>query len=350
DKDPGRFNLVVASDVALSEKESAGLSLNAKPFAMTQARALVQAAKADMQPGDSYQFANLMYTTNLEGDEQHIDVYRAGDSTTYIVNDGGKFAAAGIKRSTVIPGTAIEAGVFYLTADTLTAAAATRLRILGPLLESNMPVNVQLNLATGEAQIQATEQVEVTYVSADGETTEMFEKGTHALELRPIDKPALQAIADTLGAKFQQYASAAAGVEERAVGTGEKLAKLWEYNDFCAYANFATIPEVTLQADRTPMTPDEAGYGVGKPPDLLRTSGNVMFRDGEAVQIDIDLAQPKEIRQIVIKSRQLKTFNGGCGVSKLTVWTSDDKFAEDKRMFGEFENSKELENGMMPYS
>ncbi len=350
DKDPGRFNLVAASNAALSEKESAGTSLNAKPFPMTEARALVQAAKADMQPGDSYQFANVMYTTNLEGDAQHVDIYRAGDSTTYIVSDGGKFAAAGIKRSTVIPGTAIEAGAFYLTPDTLTVAAATRLRILGPLLESNMPVNVQLNLATGEAQVQATEQVELTYVSAEGETTEMFEKGTHALKLRPIDKPALQDIADTLGEKFQQYASAAAGVEERAVGTGEKLAKLWEYNDFRAYANFATMPAVTLQADRTPMTAAEASYGVGKPPDLLRPSGNVMFRDGETVQIDIDLAQPKEIRQIVIKSRQLKTFNGGCGVSKLTVWMSDDEFAKDKRVFGELENSKELEDTMMPYS
>ncbi len=351
EKDPGRFNLVVASDAALSEKESAGTSLNAKPFALTEARALVQAAKSDMGRGDSYQFANLFYTANLEGDVQHVDIYRAGeDSTTYIINDDGKLAAAGINHASALPGVVIRAAAFYVTADTLTAAAATRLRVRGPLLTSNMPVNVQVNLVTGEAQMQATEQVEVTYSSADGEKTETFEAGTHALKLQPPDKLALRAIAEALDEGYRRSASAAAGEERRIPGTGEKLTKLWEYNDFHAYTNVAPLPGNKIKANLTAMTPEQTGVASGTEPlQLLSKDGNLMFPDGESLVLDIELVKPVKISEIIVNSRQLLTFNGGCGVSRINIWLSDDNFAGDKRLFGRRDITDPLQDAMVPY-
>jgi hypothetical protein len=349
-KEPGRFNLIAASDATLAEKQAAGTSLNSKPFPLSEARALVEAAKADMESGDSYQFANLFYTTDLADKPQHVDVYRAGDTTTYMIEDDGKIAAAGINRSTLIPGVAIEAGVFHLTTDTLTAAAATRLRVRGPLLASNMPVNVQVNLRTGEAQVAVKEDVEVTYSAADGEKQEVLKAGSHTLKLRPIDKEGLASVSGALSEQYKKYASAAGAIERPGPGTGEKLTKLWEYNDFRCFSNFAMLPGVKLSADGTPMTAAEAGYSVGEPPALLASGGNVMFHDGETVTLDIELPKACDIAQIVVKSRQLVSFNGGCGVSKLTALVSNDGFAKDTREFGLVEISAELPNSVVDYS
>ncbi len=350
-KDPGRFNLVIASDAALCEKESAGTSLNSPPFPLTEARALVEATKADMEVGDSYQFANLVYTTGLEGDDKHADCYRVGDTTTYMISDDGQPIAAGVNRSTVIPGTAIEARAFYLTSTSLTAAAATTIRVRGPLVRSNLPVNVDINLGTGDCKLECAETVEVTHATADGETTVTLEAGSHELKLPAFGRLEMRQLDEQLKAALAECASAAvAGKDIRQPGSGEKLAKLWEYKDFRVYANFAALLGVKCRADRTPMTPAEAGYGVGKPEDLLHDGGNVMFHDGETVVLDIELPEPARVSQAIVNSRQLKTFNSGCGISKLTVWVSDDNFAKDKRLLGEFTNSKELEDNVMPYS
>ncbi|MCD6360354.1 MAG: hypothetical protein J7M38_05755, partial [Armatimonadetes bacterium] len=115
------FNLIACSDAALSQKESAGLSLNARPFPLTKARRLVQAAGMSAGIGDAYRFANVFYTTPA-GDTRCVRAHRLGDSTTWLIDDDGTPAMAGINRSRSIAGLTVEAELFHLADDVLTAA------------------------------------------------------------------------------------------------------------------------------------------------------------------------------------------------------------------------------------
>lgn len=353
EKEPGRMHLVAASDAVLAEKESAGTSLNAPPFPLAEARALVQAAAPNMQPGDRYQFANVLYTTALEGDDQHVECHRVGDSTTYMISDDGQPIAAGITRSTAIPGVVVEASAFYLTSTELMAAGATRVRIDGPLVKTNLPVNLHVDLGTGKSVLECAEAVEVTHVAGDGETTTTLQAGRHELQLPAASRTQMRELDQRLGQVLRDSAMAAAGAEPIAVGSGQKLAKLWQYRNFGVYMNFATEPGVTCQADQIPLTPAEADFPVGELPDLLNPGGNVMFPEGQTVTLDITLPKLVDIAQVVVKSRQLPTFRGGpgCGVGKITVWVSNDASAADRRLLGEFVNpSDELEGTVMPYA
>jgi outer membrane protein assembly factor BamB len=98
------------------------------------------------------------------------------------------------------------------------------------------------------------------------------------------------------------------------------------------------------------MRPEDAGYPVGTTKDLLRPSGNVMFHDGETVTLTIDLGRQRELTQVLTLSRQLVSFNGGCGISRLSVTVSDDNFANDTREFGELVNTEKLQDAAVPYA
>jgi len=75
-----------------------------------------------------------------------------------------------------------------------------------------------------------------------------------------------------------------------------------------------------------------------------------MFKDGETVTIDVDLGASRALRRLVVKSRQLLTFNGGCGVSKLTVWLSADGFRNDRRQIGDRDIRDALQNDLVSYA
>ncbi|HUS80025.1 MAG TPA: hypothetical protein VM283_02080, partial [Armatimonadota bacterium] len=160
------FNLIACSDAALSQKESAGFSLNSPPLALDKARRLVEASGRKLALGDALQFANLLYTTPGEGKAQLVNAHRLGDTTTWLIEDDGQLAMAGINRSASLAGLQVQASVFHLAGDVLTAAGAVEVRAGGPLLASNLPVGLRLDLATGRALVAADEPVEVTYQGA----------------------------------------------------------------------------------------------------------------------------------------------------------------------------------------
>lgn len=354
EKEGSRMNLVCASDAVLAEKESAGLTLNSPPFPMSEARALVQAAAPDMAAGDGHQFANVLYTTDVGDGSTQVDCYRVDDSTTYIISDNGQPIAAGINRSTAVSGVLVEGDAFYLTPTELAVAGARRVRIDGRLVRSNLPVNLNVDLNTGKAILECAEQVEVRHSTAGGNATVTLQAGRHELQLPPASLTRMPTLEQRLSSLFRDcaLAAAAAASEQAAVGTGEKLAELWQYRNFAVYTNFALQPDVTCAADQVPLTPEEADYPVGKLQDLLRPNGNVMFPEGQTVTLDIALPQPADIAQVAVNSRQLPTFRGGpgCGVSKFTVWVSNDGFSKDRRLLGEFINSSDkLEGDMVPY-
>ena len=351
EKAPGRFNLIPCSDAALVQQASAGIGLNSPPFPLDKARRLVQTAGIEMRPTQSYQFANVFYTTPLSDEVQRVDAYRLADSTTYLIRDDGKPAMAGVNASQPIaPGIIIQGDAFHLSENVLTVAGARRIRAKGPLLSSDRAVNVRIDLASGEALVEVRERTKLIFAGADGEKTEQVEPGRHSVKLRALDKSDLQALAEDLNSKLAKLAVAPAARERPATGASQNIVKLWEYSGFLALSNFAEIGNPKVSASHVALTPEQVGHpAVGKPIDMLHEAGHVMFPRGETVRIDIDLGERRELVQIVVKSAQLLTFHEGCGVSKLTAWVSDDDFAKDQRVVGQLEITEPLQNAAVPY-
>ena len=240
DKGAGQFNLIAASEAVLAQGQSAGTSLSAKPFPLSEASALIEAAKHKMQPGDTYRFANLFYTSEPGDAGQHVDCYRAGDGTTYLVRDDGEPAAAGVGKCTAVVGADIEARVFHLTEKRLTAAGAELVSIGGPLLRATGPVNVQIDLGSGEAEMQANAEVEVTYAAPEGEKTESFKPGRHVLKLRLVEAAVRQQLGASLHKGLQQGAASVQVTEAQTADTGERIRKLWKF----------VVPAGTEDADK----------------------------------------------------------------------------------------------------
>ena len=350
EKDDSRFHLMAASDAVLSERQAAGLSLNAKPFPLSQARALVQAAKCTMAAGDSYQFANLFHTTDLSADADAIAAYRVGASTTYVVRARSELAAAGVTATDVLPDTIVEANIFYVTAASLAAAGATNVSIAATALSATAPVDLRIDLVNGAAEVRAQGPTDITFTGAGGKETKRLAPGRHTLRLAALPPETTAKFAAALADLHQAAAAAIAQTSEPAPGTGLRLQKLWEYTDFRAYTNLALLPDVTCSADRQPLAVGEVGYGTGDPKDLVRPSANIMFPAGQAVRLDITLPAEAAIAQVTVKSRQLATFRGGCGIRRLTVWASTDGFRQQKLLLADFTNTKALENTLVPYA
>ncbi|MFO7948681.1 MAG: hypothetical protein R6V19_17905, partial [Armatimonadota bacterium] len=337
---PSAFNLVAPSDASLSQKQSAGTSLNAKPFPINQARALVEAGGGNLDRGDSYQFANLFYTVQKGDDSRTVDAWRIAD-TTWAIDDDGTPTIAGVNRTTSVPGLVVEAKAFHVSPGRLTAAGAQQIRAAGPLMEADRPVDICLDLASGAAVVIAKKPTEITYQAASGETVLQIDAGRHEVQVQPLDPGGRSLIADGIHTAVADARTEAGKEAPQPAERGIK--QLWEYTDFAVYKNFAMDPKTTIEVNRVHMEPSEAGYAVGDPPDILHPNGNVMFKDGETVTVDITLDSPARLQQVIVYSRQLKTFNGGCGVSQLTV-------TMDGRPFGEITIDDPLQNAKMSYT
>ncbi|MEA3402476.1 MAG: hypothetical protein U9R79_14660 [Armatimonadota bacterium] len=349
-KGEAQMTLIAASDASLSQKQSAGTSLNAKPFAMNEARRLIEAAGRPMQPDDRCHFANLFYATPAAPDARMVDMVQIGDSGQYIIDDGGEMALAGVGHSAAVGGLIIDADAFYYDSETLAAAGAETVRIEGPLLEADAPVDLRIDLQSGEAAVVAHEPTTVTFQARLGEERESLGAGRHDLLLHGIDRRVRVRIATDLQTHFEELATAAEAEERPEPGMAEGIERLWEYSDFDVYRDFTDVTGATVTVNARHFTPDEAGYPVGEPPDLLEPGGNVMFPDGETLILDLDLLEPRELTQIVVHSRQLRTFNGGCGVSRLTAWVGNDQELSDADLAGTMEIAEPLQNAKMTYA
>lgn len=348
-KGEARFTLIAASDAGLSEKQSAGTSLNSEPFPMDQARRLVESARADLGRGDDYRFANLFYAEPAANSPRAVSVGPVGDTGSYVVDDGGRLALAGVGHLSVA-GVVADATAYHLAGDVLALAGAERVRLGSETLGADPPVDARIDLATGMAVVVADAPTAITRTTPAGEQTQELAAGRHELRLPAMDRTGLERIAATLRARFDESALAEDGATRPEPGSGQGIAKLWEYSDFDVYRDFTAVPGATLSADTRHLTPEEAGYPVGTPPDLLAPGGDVMFPDGATVTVDIDLLAPRELTRIVVNSRQLRSFNGGCGVSRLRAWVSDDREFTDADLMGTVEVTEPLQDAMISYA
>lgn len=344
EREKGQFTLIACSGAALSQKQVAGGSLDSPPRPLSEGRKLVEAAGATLSRGQSYQFGNVFYATPAGARTQSIQALQLADTSSYVIRDGATVAVAGL-GSLRLPGASLRATAFHLTPERLTAAGLTRARVAALDISADQPVSLQLDLRNGRAAIATTQPVTVTY--GGGKRT--LEVGRQELLLPKAEPAALAALNRELAAVYAQAATGDSGGVAPAAGAGQGLKQLWRYGDFTVTQNLASRPGVKVNADRIPLVPAQAGYPVGRVPDLLHSDGNVMFPDGQTVRVEIDLGTRQPVHAVTVNSRQLRKFNGGCGVSKLTVWASNDGFRQDVRQVAEQSVTETPTDRMVPY-
>ncbi|MCE5241138.1 hypothetical protein LLH23_21960 [bacterium] len=323
------FHLVNADGAALSEKSCQGPA---------NARALYQAKSAQLQPGDHRMFANAFHVARPQ---QVVDV-RALDSSSVLVKDQG-VALVGLRQAEGLAGLSVQAALLHVTGDELRLAGATQVEYGGVKLAANLPVDAHLNLRTGQATVVCQEPTTVTL----GGKAEMLAAGRHDLRFAPAAAAVCQKLDQALSRRYAELARKAP--EKTAGGDGQGLRPLWAFRGFDAVINCAPQKETKVTSSVAPLTPRDVDYGVGELDAVRAANGNVMFATGKPVVLSFDLGRPADLTRVTVNSRQLVTFQGGCGVKKLSVEVSNDGFRQDRRLLGEVSISKPLENNLVPY-
>ncbi len=93
--------------------------------------------------------------------------------------------------------------------------------------------------------------------------------------------------------------------------------------------------DAPVAASVKPLPPEKSYAGSKGLARIGKRNANVMFPAGAAVALTFDLGQPRRVQRVIVRSRQLVSFRGGCGVRRIVVDASNDGFARDARPFAE---------------
>ncbi len=191
----------------------------------------MQSVGVKLEVQDSYQFANLIYTSQDGAEGRRVEAYRLGDTTTYLIADDGAPAVAGINRSEGIDGLKVDGAAFHLFGNKLTVAAGTGIDVGGLSLSADKPVNAQIELDSGKALVESRQEVQLAITDAKaGQQKVQLKPGRHSLSLHPAGGAELQQIAAQMREKLQGMAAAPAAVGKPAAGSGKGVGKLWEHS------------------------------------------------------------------------------------------------------------------------
>jgi len=287
-------------------------------------RRLVQTVAKEMKKGDAYTFANLFY---VRGPNEEIEVEaRALGRDIVVVNDTGHVSIAGIGP---LPRTDTDAAVFIADAQTLTATGLTRWASPSFKFRADHPVSIAIDLARGEGVIDAAKS---------GQATVLGKTVTFGVGRTRIRFPAMKAAEIANRAKqfrrLFESAGAAKGEAAREEWAEVPFKRLWTFDGFEALVNRSEADAARVMSNVTPLRPDEVNFPVGSLEKIKHRNGNVMFPTGKTVILPFDLGAKWDVRRVAIYSRQLRTFQGGCGVSRFEVEVSNDRFVSDVRRLG----------------
>lgn len=349
EKDDALFSLVSASSAPLAQRQSAGTSLNSKPFPLSKARSLVQAANQKMQPGDHCLFANLIHTSKGEGAAQKDAVQLRNEPGAYVIHRNRTFALAGVNECASLSQIALTADVFCITDDGLFAAGLRALDAGDLSVRSDVPVDLQITWQTGQATFTATAVAHVTCVTAGNETTIEVTPGAPQTTPRLASTETWERIHGQLAEAYRAAKTPVADGEDASRELAHRLQSIWEYTNFRAYTNVGNVQGAQCRADKEPLPVEYVGHGTGKPSDLLQPGGNIMFPKGETIRVRIELPKPVSVAQVTIKSRQLQTFRDGCGVRTIRVWIGKEKPSAAKKV-ADLAITAPLQNALVPFS
>ncbi|MBT4817451.1 MAG: VCBS repeat-containing protein, partial [Lentisphaerae bacterium] len=343
-----RFTLVSAGAAPLAQRQSAGTSLNAKPFPLSKARALVQAANQTMKPGDSCLFANLISTDGLSGAAEMDAAQLPNEPGAYVIQQADVFALAGVGKCASLSRLELSADVFCVTEDGLFAAGLRALDLDDLSMRAAPPVDVRIDWKSERGVFSAAEGSQIACIKGNRDETLTIAPGAAQTIPGLASADTWDAIHGALKAAHAAARGHAGDGQQDGPKGGTGLTPLWQYTDFRAYCNLAEVPDATCRADVSPLDVGYVGHGTGDAGDLLRPGANIMFPKGKTVRIEVQLPKPMPIVQVTVKSRQLKTFRDGCGVRSIRLWISDERPEGAGTSIADLAITAPLPNALLP--
>ena len=295
-------------------------------------RKLVQTVPVDLKKSENALIANLFFVRGPKDGPAHevetaapgVAVTRRSDALT-LAGRGPCAGPAGLHT---------DAALFHLSSSSIHLAGATKLDWPTARLRAAKPVNVALDLAKGTGIVEAADatQVELPMFAK----TVAASAGRTSFEFEPLKPEQMHAQGRALAALFSTSRSAREAAERRAVEAGaQNVSVLWQYDRFDMMVDNTAKKGVAVAGSLKALAPEEsyhASRGLAK---LVEPNANVMFPTGKAVVLTIDLGQERDTKRVIVRSRQLVSFRGGCGVSRIAVEVSNDGFKQDVRGFAE---------------
>ncbi|MBU0608380.1 MAG: PQQ-like beta-propeller repeat protein, partial [Armatimonadetes bacterium] len=163
--------------------------------------------------GESVRFCSLMYTS-LPAKRRDLQPVELAPNLVALQGNRPALALLGPVEApdlTAKVGGGVAAGL--LTPDRLSVARLSAILIARRMsITSSSPVDLEVDLKTGKAVVQATQRVQIEVDAAGGKQLEVVTTGTHALQFRdlPRDKGLGAAIADIIAKAKPQTAAAGA--------------------------------------------------------------------------------------------------------------------------------------------
>ena len=295
-------------------------------------RKLVQTVPVDLKKSEKALVANLFFVRGpKDGPVLEVETATPGVAVT---RRGDALSLAGVGPCAGPAGLHTDAALFHVSASSVYLVGATKLDWPTATLRAAKPVNVALDLAKGTGTVDAADATQVD-LSALGKAV-AAKPGRTSFEFGPLKPEQIRRYEDALAALFSTAGRSREAAERRAVEAEAKnVSVLWQYDKFDMMVDNTAKRGVTVASSVKALPPEEsysASRGLAK---LVEPNANVMFPTGTAVVLTIDLGQPRDTRRVIVRSRQLVSFRGGCGVSRIAVHVSSDGFKQDVRAFAE---------------
>ena len=292
-------------------------------------RRLVQTVPAKLRKGEKAVIANLFYVRGP--DEAELSVESGNAGTALVRTDAG---TALIGTGPVVNSSIeTDASLFHASSTRIYAAGVSTFKWPNAILRASKPVSIDIDCKSGSAIIEAAESAKVEFPEF-GQTIEV-EPGQTRVKFKPAEADALAMRKNDFSQRFSKQESARKTQESSALTGGPlNVVPLWHYDQFDLLLNQGAGRKVTIKCSQKALSPAESHSSSRGVAHVAEPGANVMFPVGKQVVFDFDLGVVRDVRRVVIRSRQLVTFRGGCGVSKMTVELSDDGFEKDRRLFG----------------
>ena len=186
------FNFVSASETPFKLTTTTPYSGNR--------HAIIEAKAVEMAAGDKQYFINLFHTADEVG-EWPYEIVPAGDGAVMVKSPDG-YAFAGVGKVQPVPDVVIDAAVFYIEPEAFALTGGQTLTAKKTWFASDKPVNIEVDLKTGSATIEAKEDAVVRLyaksegVKLDGKAIEPrtapdaiefdIAAGKHSVEFTPV--------------------------------------------------------------------------------------------------------------------------------------------------------------------
>ncbi len=303
---------------------------------------LVQSAFSKLAQGE-----RLLFASAFRGAEQseplELDIAPQGRQAV-TVRDGKGTMLAGVVEAKGPGGLEVIARLFAVSAERAYLLHGKRFRWGKVSVSADQAFNADLDLVAGRGTVETFGPTKLQV----GDRKIALQAGTSKITLAGSAAEARRvALEKAHTASAQARAVKAAGEKP---GAAQHVSLLWSYGEFEATVDRTVMPGVQVRSSVAPLKPADVDFPIGALEKIRAKNGNVMFPTGKTVRVVLDLGQEVQVRRVIVRSRQLRTFQGGCGCREMAVELSRDNF-QTKQAFGTAkETTVPPQNKLMEYA